>query len=77
MADECMNVSTIDELSVFCQWVKDGQPVEHFIEIISLKKVDAKTIYENLIESLKNKNTQLSKFIIIGFDGAVTFSGKK
>ena len=33
MADECTDVTTIEELSVFCRWVEDGQPVEHFLEI--------------------------------------------
>ena len=60
MADECTDVSTIQELSVFCQWVEARLPVEHFIEIVSLKKADAETIYETLVECLKNKNIQLS-----------------
>ena len=57
MADECTDVSTIEELSIFCRWVKDGLPVEHFIEIVPLKKADAKTIYETLVDCLKKKNT--------------------
>ena len=76
MADECTNITTIEELSVFCRWVEDGLPVEHFIEIVSLKKADAKTIYETLLECLKKKNIQLSRLIGMGFDGAATFSGK-
>ena len=27
MADECTDISTVEELSVFCRWVEDGQPV--------------------------------------------------
>lgn len=76
MADECTDVSTIEELSLFCQCVKDGLPVEHFIEIVPLKKADAKTIYETLVDCLKIKNIQLSKLVGMGFDGAATFSGK-
>ena len=30
MADECTDITTIEELSVFCRWVEDGEPVEHF-----------------------------------------------
>ena len=30
MAEECTNITTIEELSVFCRWVEDGEPVEHF-----------------------------------------------
>ena len=30
VAEECTNITTIEELSVFCRWVEDGEPVEHF-----------------------------------------------
>ena len=35
MADECTDV-TVEELVIFCRWVEDGVPVEHFLEIVSL-----------------------------------------
>ena len=35
VADECIDVATIEELSIFCHWVENGSPVEHFIEILS------------------------------------------
>lgn len=38
MADECTDISTVEELSIFCRWVQDGLPVEHFIEIVPLKR---------------------------------------
>ena len=50
MADECTNVTTVEELSLFCRWVEDGVPVEHFLEIVSLKSADAKTIYSTLAQ---------------------------
>ena len=30
MADECTDVATIEEMSVFCRWEEDGSPEEHF-----------------------------------------------
>ena len=42
LADECTDISTIEELSVVVRWVKDGLPVEHFMELVPLKKADAK-----------------------------------
>ena len=30
MANKCTGITTIEELSVFCRWVEDGEPVEHF-----------------------------------------------
>ena len=41
MADECTDVPNIEELSILCHWVENGLPVEHFIEILGLKKADA------------------------------------
>ena len=30
MADECTDISTVEELSIFCRWIEDGLPVEQF-----------------------------------------------
>ena len=49
MADECTDVATIEELSIFCRWVEDGEPVEHFFKILPLQKADAQLIYSNFI----------------------------
>ena len=77
MADECTDVSTVEELSVFCRWEEDGVPVDCFLEIIPLKKADKETIYSTLIECLKRKNLQVGRIVGLGFDGAATFSERK
>ena len=77
MADECTDITTVEELSVFCRWEENGLPVEHFLEIIHLQKTDTESIYTPLIERLKQKNLQVSRIVGMGFDGASTFSGKK
>ena len=77
MADKCTDIMTIEELLVFCRWVEDGKPVEDFFEILPLKKADVQSIYSSLINWLKRRNTQISKLVGMGFDGAATFSGKK
>ena len=77
MADECTDVTTIEELSIFCRWIEDGVPVEHFIEIVPMKKADAESIHSALVECLKGKSIQLSRIIGMGFDGASTFSGSR
>ena len=51
MADECTNISVVEELSIFCRWIEDGMPVEHFMGIVPLKKADAATIYTTLVDS--------------------------
>ena len=77
MADECVDVANIEELSVYCRWVEIGVPVEHFMEILPLKKTNAQSIYSVLLDWLKKKDLQCSKLIGMGFDGAATFAGKK
>ncbi len=67
MADECTDVTTTEELSIFFRWVNmDGQPVEHFLDIVPLKATDAKTIYSALVEFMKDKNIQISKLVGMG-----------
>ena len=50
MADECTDVTTIEELTICCHWVGSGVPEEHCIEILPLKKVNAESIYSALVE---------------------------
>ena len=76
MADECTDITTIEELSLFFRWVENGEPVEHFFDIIPLKRADAESIYSTLIDWLKLKGIQVSKLVGMGFDGAATFAGK-
>ena len=77
MADECTDITTVEEPSIYCRWVEDGLPVEHFLDINPLTKADAKTIYTTLVNVLRSKDIPLSKLIRMGFDGAATFSGEK
>ena len=70
-------VTTIEELTVCCRWVESGVPEEHFIEILSLMKANAESIYSALVEYYREKNIQLGRLIGMGFDGAATFSGDK
>ena len=77
MADECTDITTVEELSIYCRWVENGLPVEHFLDIIPLTKADAKTIYTTLVDVLRAKDIPLSKLVGMGFDGAATFSRKR
>ena len=77
MVDECTDVTTVEELFLFCRWIENGEPTEHFIDLLPMKRTDTESIYSALVECLKGKNIQLSNLIGMGFDGAATFSGKK
>jgi len=73
LADECTDISTIEELSIVICWVENGLPVEYFTELVLLKKADASTIYETLTDCLKKKGLVIGNMIGMGFDGAATF----
>ena len=77
MADECVDVANIKKLSVYCRWVENELSVDHFIEILPLKKTDAQSIYSMLLDWLKKKNLKYNKIVGMGFNGATTFAGKK
>ena len=77
MADECTDVTTLEELTICCRWMESGASEEHFIEILPLKKANAESIYSALVKYCREKNIQLGRLIGMGFDGAATFSGDK
>ena len=77
MADECTDITTTEELSVFCHWEEGCIPIECFLDILPLKKADAENICSALLKCLKDKNLQISKIVGTGFEGASTFSGSK
>ena len=77
MADECTDVATIEEMSVFCHWEEGGSPEEHFFEIVHLKQANTESLYSAPVESLKEKQLQVSKIVGMGFDEASAFLGKK
>ena len=77
MADECTDISTVEEMSVFCHWEEKRIPEEHFLDIIHLCQANAESIYSALVECLKEKKLQISKIVGMGFDGASTFSRKR
>ena len=77
MADECTDVTTIEELTICCRWVESDVLEERFIEILPLKKANAESVYSALVEYCREKNIQLGSLIGMGFDGAATFSGDK
>ena len=66
MVDECTDVTTVEELFLFCRWIENGEPTEHFIDLLPMKRTDTESIYSALVECLKGKNIQLSNLIGMG-----------
>ena len=52
MANECTDVSIVEELSLFCRWIENGEPTEHLIDLLPMKRTDAENIYSALVECL-------------------------
>ena len=47
----------------FLSLVENGLPIEHFMEILGLKKGDPESIYSVLIDWLKTNNVQCNKVV--------------
>ena len=77
MADECTDITAVEELSVFCHWEEDGTLVKYFLVIVPLKKADAERKYLGLVKCIKDKHLQVGNIVGMGFNGAATSSGKK
>ena len=77
MADESADVSSKEELSICGRWVEDGKAVEHFLDIVRAREVDAQSLTQYLLEFLQGKGLDVRKMRGLGFDGAITMSGAK
>ena len=77
MADECTDITAVDEFPIFCCWVKEGTPVECFLDNVPLKKTDAECTCLALVKCIKDKYLQAGNIVGISFDGAAYFSGRK
>ena len=72
LADECVDISTQEELSVCCRWIVNGQPEEHFLSILHVLACDAAEALESFISA---RNLDYRKLVGQGYDGAAVFSG--
>ena len=77
MGDECTDVTTMEELSLCFRWIRAGKPVEHFLEVIHVKKTNAETLTSTITTYLRDKGIDIRRMRGMGFDGAATFSGRK
>ena len=75
LADECQDINTQEELSICARWLVNGKPEEHFLTVLHVRSTDAGTIGEAL-QSLQQKQLDLSKLIGQGYDGAAKLARK-
>ena len=75
LANECQDVSTQEEFSIYFRWIVNGCPEEHFMTILHVKSTDADTITKAITSYLQEKNLNCRKLVGQGCDGDATFSG--
>ena len=76
LADECVDVTTHEELSLCCRWVVNGRSEEHFMTILHITSLTSESIAAVITSFLESKGLDYRKLIGQGYDGAATFAGK-
>jgi hypothetical protein len=69
MADESMDTSSKEELSVCARWIEGGKAILH------AQKVTARALTQYLLDFLQARNVPIQKLCGLGFDGASTMFG--
>ena len=77
LADECVDISTTEQLSICCRWLVNGKPEEHFLTVLYITALDAATISDAIVSFFESKNLDIHKLVGQGYDGAATFSGER
>ena len=55
LADECVDISTTEELSICCRWIV--KPEEHFLTVLHNFALDAANISDAICSFLESKRT--------------------
>ena len=78
MADECRDVSGIEQLSVCVRYVNSsGVIAENFLGFTSMYELDARALTENIIAVLTKQGLNVKQCIAQCYDGASVMSGKR
>ena len=63
LADECVEISTTEELSICCRWIVNGKPEMHFHGVLHISSLDAATIADAICSVLGFKNLDFRKLV--------------
>ena len=77
MADECRDVSRIEQLSVCVRYVINGAITEHFLGFTDMHKLDAAALTDSIISVLTKQGIDVKQCIAQCYDGASVMSGKR
>ena len=77
MADECRDVSRIEQLSVCIRYVNNGLITEHFLGFSDMHELDASAITDKIVSMLGKQGLDVKQCIAQCYDGASVMSGKR
>ena len=73
LADECQDVSTQEDLSIYFHWIVNGCPEEHFMTILHVKSTCADTITKAITSYLRtSKARYIFNYSKADIDGLVS-----
>ncbi len=59
MADKCEDVSTQEELFIYCRWIVNDCTEEHLMLMLCIKATDAETIPTAVTSYIESKNLKV------------------
>ena len=77
MADECRDVSRIEQLSVCIRYVNNGVVTERFLGFSDMHELDASAITDEIVSVLGKQGINVKQCIAQCYDGASVMSGRR
>ena len=77
MADECRDVSRIEQLSVCIRYVNNGVVTERFLGFSDMHELDASAITDEIASVLGKQGINVKQCIAQCYDGASVMSGRR
>ena len=75
LLDETTDISVRSELSLMARIVKDGVISNRFLDLLQLRRGDAKTIFRTVEDFLKKESIDIKNTRFSGMDGCSTMAG--
>jgi len=76
LLDESTDESNRSELSLIVRTVKNGTVLNHFLELLQLRRGDAMTIFTTVEAFLRKEEIYITRTRFAGMDGCTTMSGE-
>ncbi|XP_052234161.1 uncharacterized protein LOC127846703 isoform X2 [Dreissena polymorpha] len=77
LADESTDEAGRSQLAILIRYLDCGNVEDHFVGLVNVKRRDAKTLTQALVNFLESKDININKVMFLGFDGCNTMSGEQ